>query len=37
MTISGHKTETTFKKYIKADQFQKAQLIKKIWEKRVGL
>jgi integrase len=34
MTISGHKTESSFKKYIKADRFQKAQLIKKIWEKR---
>jgi Site-specific recombinase XerD len=34
MAISGHKSESSFKKYIKADQFQKAQLIKKIWERR---
>jgi site-specific recombinase XerD len=34
MAISGHKTESSFKKYVKADQFQKAQLIKKIWEER---
>lgn len=37
MAISGHKSESSFKKYIKADQFQKAQLIKKIWEKRGNL
>ena len=32
--ISGHKSESSFRKYIKADQFQKAQLIKNIWKER---
>jgi integrase len=37
MAISGHKTEKAFRKYIKADNLQKAQMIKKIWENRPGL
>jgi site-specific recombinase XerD len=37
MAISGHKTEKAFRKYIKADNLQKAQMIKKIWEGRPGL
>lgn len=36
-TISGHKTEKAFRKYIKADTLQKAQMIQKIWENRPGL
>ena len=32
MTISGHKTEKAFKKYIKADKIKKALLIQKLWE-----
>jgi integrase len=32
MAISDHKTEKAFRKYIKADNLQKAQMIKKIWE-----
>lgn len=32
MTISGHKSEKTFMKYIKANKLQKALLIQKIWE-----
>lgn len=37
MAISGHKTEKAFRKYIKADQLQKAQMIKKLWEARPNL
>ncbi|MDQ6812815.1 MAG: site-specific integrase [Bacteroidota bacterium] len=37
MTISGHKTEKAFRRYIKADKVQKAFLIKKIWDSRPGL
>lgn len=37
MAISGHKTEKAFRKYIKADNLQKAQMIKKIWEGRPPL
>lgn len=37
MAISGHKTEKAFRKYIKADALQKAQMIKKIWEGRPTL
>jgi len=37
MAISGHKTEKAFRKYIKADNLQKAQMIKKIWEGRPSL
>jgi hypothetical protein len=37
MAISGHKTEKAFRKYIKADNLQKAQMIKKIWEGRPTL
>ncbi|OQP60131.1 hypothetical protein A3860_34185 [Niastella vici] len=37
MTISGHKSEKAFRRYIKADQLQKATLIKKLWETRPGL
>lgn len=34
MAISGHKTEKAFRKYIKADQVQKAYMIKKLWDNR---
>ena len=34
MAISGHKTEKAFRKYIKADQIQKAFMIKKLWDNR---
>ncbi len=34
MAISGHKTEKAFRKYIKADQIQKAYMIKKLWDNR---
>jgi hypothetical protein len=37
MAISGHRTEKAFRKYIKADNLQKAQMIKKIWEGRPSL
>ena len=37
MAISGHKTEKAFRRYIKADQVQKAHMIKKIWDTRPGL
>jgi hypothetical protein len=37
MTISGHKTEKAFRKYIKADKVQKAFLIKKLWDNRPRL
>ncbi len=37
MAISGHKTEKAFRRYIKADQVQKALMIKKIWDNRPGL
>ena len=37
MAISGHKTEKAFRKYIKADNLQKAQMIKRIWEGRPTL
>ncbi len=37
MAISGHKTEKAFRRYIKADQLQKALMIKKIWDERPGL
>lgn len=37
MAISGHKTEKAFRKYIKADNLQKAQMIKTIWDGRPGL
>lgn len=37
MAISGHKTEKAFRRYIKADQVQKAYMIKKIWDERPGL
>jgi hypothetical protein len=37
MAISGHKTEKAFRRYIKADQVQKAHMIKKIWDNRPGL
>src|ERR1017187_5668328 len=30
MAISGHKTEKAFRRYVKADQVQKAQMIKKL-------
>ena len=34
MAISGHKTEKAFRRYIKADQVQKAHMIKKLWGNR---
>ncbi len=37
MAISGHKTEKAFRRYVKADQVQKAYMIKKIWDNRPGL
>ena len=37
MAISGHKTEKAFRRYIKADQLQKALMIKKIWDEKPGL
>jgi hypothetical protein len=37
MAISGHKTEKAFRRYIKADQVQKAHMIKKLWDDRPGL
>jgi hypothetical protein len=37
MAISGHKTEKAFRKYIKANQVQKANMIKKLWDSRAGL
>ena len=37
MAISGHKTEKAFRRYVKADQVQKAQMIKKLWDNRPGL
>lgn len=37
MAISGHKTEKAFRRYIKADQVQKAHMIKKLWDGRPGL
>lgn len=32
MAISGHKTEKSFRRYVKADQLQKAFMIKEIWD-----
>jgi len=37
MAISGHKTETAFKKYIKADKIKKASMIKILWDLQPGL
>lgn len=37
MAISGHKTEKAFRRYIKADQVQKAHMIKKLWDSRPAL
>ncbi len=37
MAISGHKTEKAFRRYIKADQVQKAHMIKQLWDSRPGL
>lgn len=37
MAISGHKTEKAFRKYIKADNLEKAQMIKKLWGSRAPL
>ncbi len=37
MAISGHKTEKAFRRYIKADQVQKAHMIKRLWDTRPGL
>lgn len=37
MAISGHKTEKAFRRYIKADQVQKAHMIKRLWDVRPGL
>jgi hypothetical protein len=32
MAISGHRTGKAFRKYIKADNLQKAHMIRKLWE-----
>ncbi|QEC69264.1 site-specific integrase [Panacibacter ginsenosidivorans] len=37
MTISGHKTEKTFRRYIKADRMKKACMIKEIWDSQPAL
>lgn len=37
MSVSGHKSEKAFRRYIKADQLQKAALVKKLWDTRPGL
>jgi integrase len=37
MAISGHSTEKSFRRYIKADVLQKAQMIKAIWDNKPGL
>jgi len=37
MTISGHKTEKAFRRYIKVDKIQKANMIKRLWDNRPGL
>ena len=37
MAISGHKTEKAFRTYIKADNIQKASMIKEIWKNRPAL
>jgi hypothetical protein len=37
MAISGHKTEKAFRRYIKADQIQKAYMIKRLWDQRACL
>jgi hypothetical protein len=36
MAISGHKSETAFRKYVKVEQVKKACMIKKLWDERVG-
>jgi len=36
MAISGHKTENAFRRYFKADQVEKAYMIKKLWDSRSG-
>jgi hypothetical protein len=37
MAVSGHKSEKAFRRYIKADQLQKAILVKKLWDTRPSL
>lgn len=37
MTVSGHKSEKAFRRYIKADKIQKAYMIKQLWDSRPGL
>jgi hypothetical protein len=37
MSISGHKTELAFKKYIKVEQIKKAAIMKKLWDNQPGL
>jgi hypothetical protein len=37
MTISGHKTEKAFRRYIKADRMKKACMIKEIWDSQPAL
>ena len=37
MAISGHKSETAFRKYIKVDKLKKAFMIQKLWDERAGL
>jgi len=35
MAISGHKTENSFRTYIKASGKEYTQIMKKIWDKRI--
>ena len=37
MAISGHKSEKTFKNYIKADTIKKASMIKELWDTQPSL
>ena len=34
MAISGHKTEKSFRMYIKASREEHAQIMKKVWDKK---
>jgi len=36
-SISGYKSEKSFRKYIKADQIKKASMIKELWDNQPGL
>lgn len=37
MAVSGHKTEKTFRRYIKVDHIKKASMIKNLWKGQPGL